>query len=129
MSRGFMVHDKCNFIYAYKKSGLFCCRFSRKLNNVVCRSHIPNFIQVGRQMRVNTDRNLLQGCSSNPLLFNEVALKSVIGILLKSINMCANRFLCALRLSMSVIEPTVLKHTITTCQELLYQIVKIRRTV
>jgi len=23
MSRGFMVHDKCDFIYAYKKSGVF----------------------------------------------------------------------------------------------------------
>jgi len=48
MLRGFMVHDKCDFIYAYKKSGLFWCKFSRKLNSVVCRYHTRNLIQVGR---------------------------------------------------------------------------------
>jgi len=66
-------------------------------------------------MRDNTDRNLRQGYSSNPLLFlTRLRDKSVIGILLESIKMCADRFLCALRLSMSVTEPTVIKLTITT---------------
>jgi hypothetical protein len=50
----------------------------------------------------------------------EVAYKSVIGILIKSVNMRANRILCALGLSMSVTEPTFFKFTIAPCQQLLY---------